>query len=261
MLIAVLGVLGLGAVIMALPFLGNIPYGLPAFARQIEAYVLVILPVGALLYGLLALAANMEVPKLLLVGAVAGTVGLAIGYSGLRAGLLEGQETDLSLFLALLFLADVLKIGAATSIGLALARRVISPGIAVLVAVLATAADLFSVFAGPTRALTESVEGGEPSLLADLLSLLLLLFPTFGNPIGFALGVSDLIFLALFAAIARRLEGLRPRMTLALGCASILLAMLTGLLLNRPLPALPFIALSFLLANLNPLIKFLLKKS
>lgn len=246
---------------MTIPFLGNETYGLPTLAQQIEAYVLVLLPVSTLLYGLLALAANVEVPKLLLVGAVAGTVGLAIDYSGARPGLLEGQGTNLLLFLALLSLADILKMAAATYIGLALARRVTSPGIAVLVAVLATTADLFSVFAGPTRALTESVEGGEPSLLADLLSLLLLLFPTVGNPIGFALGVSDLIFLALFAAIAHNLEGFRPRMTLALGCASILLAMFAGLLLDRPLPALPFIALSFLLANLVPLSSFLLKKS
>ncbi len=261
MLIAALGAVGLGAVMMALPFLGNEPYELPTFARQTEAYVLVLLPVGVFLYGLLALAGNLEVPKLLLVGAFAGTVGLAIDYSGSRVRLLEGQETDLLSFLALPFLADAFKMGAATSIGLALARRVTSPRVAVLVAVLATAADLFSVFAGPTRALTESVERGEPSYFGSLLGHLLLLFPTFGNPIGFALGVSDLIFLALFAAIARHLEGLHPRMTLALGCASILLAMLAGLFLNRPLPALPFIALSFLLANLGSVARFLLKKS
>lgn len=49
-------------------------------------------------------------------------------------------------------------------------------------------------------------------------------------------------------------------MTLALVYASVLLAPLAGLLFDRPLPALPFIALSFLLANLDPLIGFLLKK-
>lgn len=98
---------------------------------------------------------------------------------------------------------------------------------------------------------------GALSLCGNLLSLLLLLFPTFRN----SLVVSDLIFLGLSAAIARRLEGVRPRMALALGCASILLAMLASLLLNRPLPALPFIALSFLPVNLHSPISFLLKKS
>lgn len=56
---------------------------------------------------------------------------------------------------------------------------------------------------------------------------------------------------ALCAAIADRLEGLRTHITLALICASVLLAPLAGLLLDRPLPALLFIALSFLLANLD----------
>lgn len=50
-------------------------------------------------------------------------------------------------------------------------------------------------------------------------------------------------------------------MALTLSCASILIAMLTGLLLSHPLPALPFIALSFLLANLDSLITFFLKDS
>ena len=96
------------------------------------------------------------------------------------------------LFLSFLFLANALKIGAAASLGVALARRVTSPAVAALVAVLAAAADLLSALAGPTKALTESIERGEPSPVIDLLDLLLLLFPTFGNPIGFALGVSDL---------------------------------------------------------------------
>jgi hypothetical protein len=199
------------------------------------------------------------VPKLLLAGALTGTIGLAIDYSIIRPSFQQAREVGLLPFLSFLFLANASKIEAATSVGLALARRVTSPGMAVLVAVLATAADFFSVFAGPTRALTESVERGEPSLLSDLLGLLLL--PTFGNLIGFALGVSDLLFLALFAATAQLLEGLRPRTTLTLSCASILIAMLTGLLLSHPLPASPFIALSFLLANLDSLITFFLKNS
>ena len=124
--------------------------------------------------------------------------------------------------------------------------RYLTPRIALLVAGLA-AADLFSVFAGPTRALVES---GAPAL-----DYLLLIFPTFGYPLGFALGLADFIFLTLFAALARHLEGLGTLPTLALGFAAVLLAMLTGLLLARPLPALPFIALSFVLTNASPLYK------
>ena len=50
-------------------------------------------------------------------------------------------------------------------------------------------------------------------------------------------------------------------MALTLSCASILLAMLTSLLLSHPLPALRFIALSFLLATLDSFIMFFLKDS
>ncbi len=85
---------------------------------------------------------------------------------------------------------------------------------------------------------------------APLLDYLLLIFPTFGYPLGFALGLADFIFLALFAALARRLEGLHSLPTLTLGCAAVLLAMLAGLLLDRTLLALPFI-----LANATPLYK------
>ena len=122
--------------------------------------------------------------------------------------------------------------------GLSLARSVTSPAVAFLVAGLA-AADLFSVAAGPKRALVEGMESGEPTPLGSLLSYLLLIFPTFGN--GFA----------LVAAAARlNLRGELP--TLALGCAAVLLAMLTGLLLEKALPALPSIATAFLLATAAP---------
>ena len=233
---------GLAILVALLPVLGDREVTL---VELVSAYILVLVPVGTLLYGLLLLAADLMVPKLLALGAAAGIVGAAAAYLGGRPEeLVEGPAVRP---LALLFLADAARMAAAVCVGLALARRVTSPGIALLVAGAATAADLFSVFAGPTRAL---VERGAPAL-----DYLLLIFPTFGYPLGFALGLADFIFLALFAALARHLEGLRPLPTLALGCAAVLLAMLAGLLLARPLPALPFIALSFILANAKPLYK------
>ncbi len=76
------------------------------------------------------------------------------------------------------------------------------------------------------------------------LDFLLVISTTFGQPLGFAPGVADFVFLAFFATIARRLpRGSIP--TLALGCA----AMLAGLLLETYLPALPFMVLSFVLAS------------
>jgi hypothetical protein len=59
-------------------------------------------------------------------------------------------------------------------------------------------------------------------------------FPIFGFPLGFALGVSGFIFLALFAATAGYLHLRHPLQTLIFGCAVTLLAMLTGLLLEPP---------------------------
>lgn len=53
---------------------------------------------------------------------------------------------------------------------------------------LATTADLFSVFVGTTKAIVERS--------APALDYLLLIFPTYGYPLGFALSVTDLLCLA-----------------------------------------------------------------
>jgi hypothetical protein len=55
--------------------------------------------------------------------------------------------------LALLLSAVCLSVGAVVCVGLALARCVASPGITLLIAGLATTADLYSFLASPTRAL------------------------------------------------------------------------------------------------------------
>jgi hypothetical protein len=74
--------------------------------------------------------------------------------------------------------------------------------------------------------------------------------------LGFNLGVSDFVFLALFPTMARRLD-LHPFATLVLGCVATVLALLGALLVARPVPALPIIALSFVLANSGPLVRVL----
>lgn len=239
------GTVGLALVIALLPVLGETD----TLAESVSAYVLVLFFTGAFLYGLLVLAANLPVQRLLLAGAFSGIAGIVAAYLGGRPEtLVEGSAV---LPLALLFFAATLRIGAAACVGVALARRVDSPGIALLIAGLATAADLFSFLAGPTRSL---VEGGSEGGLA-LLGYLLVWFPTFGAPLGFALGVSDFVFLALFTTVSGYLGLSHPLPILILGCAATLLAMFTGLLMETALPALPFIALSFVLANALPLYK------
>ena len=139
-----------------------------------------------------------------------------------------------------LCVADLARILAAACVGISLARFVTSVGTILIVVVAAIAADIFSVFAGPSGAL---VRANSP-----LLDFLLLVFPTFGSPLGFALGLSDFIFLALFAAAGRFLD-LRYAATLLGVCSAAFLAVTAGLLLGRPLPALPFIAIAFVLVN------------
>ena len=240
LLLTVFGLASLAAVVMLLPFLGDENV---SFTEQALSYVLAMLPSGALVYGLLALFDThlRRTPRLLLAGAAAGIGGTLAAYLGGRP---EDLGVPAALPLVLLFLADALRTAAAVAVAVALARQITSPGVALLVAVAASASDLFSVFAGPTKALVRED--------APILDFLLLIFPTFGYPLGFALGVADFIFLALFAALAAYLA-LKPLITLVLGCVSILLAMLAGLLLGAALPALPFIALSFLAANASPL--------
>ncbi|MCA1737829.1 MAG: hypothetical protein LC740_03075 [Actinobacteria bacterium] len=139
----------------------------------------------------------------MLLGASAGIAGIAAAYlGGNPETLVEGPAV---LPLVLLLFADNLRMGAAVCAGLALARRVTLPGIALLIAGLATAADLYSFLAGPTRALVQGGPEGGPSLLGYLLSYLLVWFPNFGSPLGFAFGVSDFSFLALFTAMAGHL--------------------------------------------------------
>src|ERR687896_1616959 len=143
------------------------------------------------------------------------------------------------------------RIVAAASVGISLARYVGSVGVILLIVAVATASDLFSVFAGPTRVLVQED--------SPVLDALLLVFPTFGSALGFGLGVSDFIFLALFAAASRFLD-LRYVATLLGLCFSAFLAVTVGLLLQRPLPALPFIAIAFVLVNADLIVTSLVKR-
>ena len=242
-----MGAASLAALIVLLPTLGETD----SLIEFVSAYVLVLSFTGTLLYGLLGLAADLAIGRLLVLAAATAVAGMAATYlGGSPETLIEGPAV---MPLTLLLFADAFKLGAAVCVGLALAQRITSPGVALLIAGLATAADLYSFLAGPTESLVEAGPEGAPTLLGYLLSYLLVWFPTFGFPLGFALGVSDFIFLALFAATAGYLGLRHPLPTLVSGCVATLVTMLAGLLLQTALPALPFIALSFVIANAAPL--------
>lgn len=218
-----------------------------SFAAQVSAFLVAVSATGLILFGFPSLAARTTTPRLLALGAVAVALGVLAALFARPEVLAEGPQP---LSLISLFLSDALRIVAAVTLGLALARYVASPGVALLIAAVATATDLFSVFAGPTKAMVEES--------AVALDFLLLIFPTFGQPLGFALGISDFIFLALFTSMSRILE-LRFTATVLGTCAGTLLAMTISLLLERPLPALPFISLAFVLINADLIRNSLLK--
>lgn len=108
----------------------------------ILAYTLAIVPVGFVLHGFPGLTGDLTTPRLLALGAVAAVLGSLAAFLS-RPEVLSGgaRPPDLTA----LFAANAFRVISAASLGLVLARYVLSPGAAFLIAVVATASDLFSV--------------------------------------------------------------------------------------------------------------------
>ena len=242
-----MGAATLAALIFLLPLVIITPEPLPVF--RIAAYALVLIPVSLLLHGLLVAAGSYTTSWLLAFGAVSAFLGLSSAFLARPEDLVEGSGV---LVLFTLCVANLSRILAAACVGISLARYITSVGVVLIIVFAAIASDLFSVFAGPTRVLVQED--------SPVLDGLLLVFPTFGSALGFGLGLSDFIFLALFAAASRFLN-LRYAATLLGVCFAAFLAVTAGLLLERPLPALPFIAIAFVLVNADLLVASLTKRS
>jgi hypothetical protein len=243
---SLVGAATLVALIFLLPLVDAMPESL--LAARIVAYALVLVPVALLLHGFFVAAGGYETLRLLALGAVSGTLGLSSAFLARPEDLENGS--GLFVLFALSF-ADLSRMLAAACVGIALARYITSVGVVLIIVLAAIASDLFSVFAGPTRVLVQED--------SPVLDALLLVFPTFGSALGFGLGVSDFIFLALFAAASRFLD-LRYAATLLSIYFGAFLAVTAGLLLQRPLPALPFIALAFVLVNADLIVTSLVKR-
>jgi len=129
--------------------------------------------------------------------------------------------------------------------GLLLARWLAGPAIAVAVPLFVAAIDVWSVAAGPSSRL---LAGGTQRV--DVLSFDL---PAWGQA-GSAghLGLSDAVFLAMFAAWAWR-DGLRRAATIAGLLLGLVGALVLSVALDRAIPALPFVAAGFLLPNADRL--------
>jgi hypothetical protein len=240
------GAATLAALIFLLPLTSTTTE--PLLAVRIAAYALVLVPVSLLLHGSLVAAGGYATSRLLALGGVSAALGVSSAFLARPEDLESGSGV---MVLLALCVANLSRILAAACVGIALARYVTSVGTVLIIVLAAIASDLFSVFAGPTRAL---VQENSP-----ILDGLLLVFPTFGSVLGFGLGLSDFIFLALFAAAARFLN-LRYVATLLGVCFAAFLAVAASLLLERPLPALPFIAIAFVLVNADLMVASFAKR-
>jgi hypothetical protein len=228
------GATALGALTLVMPLAGMAE---PSAAAWIGAYALVLACVATLLHGLSLAVRGLSTSGLLALGAGAAASGIVFALLSRPQDLENGTGLPISLALVL---ANLSRIVAAGCLGISLARFVSSVGVVLLIVAVVVASDLLSVFAGPTKAFVEEE--------SPVLDFLVLVFPTFGSILGFGLGVSDFVFIALFAAASRFLN-LRYAATLVCLIFSTFLALTTGLLLGRPLPAVPFVAMAFLLAN------------
>jgi hypothetical protein len=218
------GTLALGAPLTALAYFLVAP-ALPALP---DGDTTVIVAGGA---GLLMIAA-CTLALLPAYETLVGPVLIALG-AGLLAGALNAGDVGAA--------ANVPEAMLAGAIGLLFARWLATPVIALAVPIFVAAIDIWSVATGPTSRMTDSDS-------ADTLSFDL---PAWGHSGSAAhLGLSDALFLSMFAAWALR-YGFRRGATIAGLTVGLVGALALGLLLDRTIPALPLLAAGYLLPNLD----------
>jgi len=132
------------------------------------------------------------------------------------------------------------KVILATSAGLWIAMMLSSISQVLLISMLIIVVDIWSVFLGPTR---KMVESGGPWIEYLTINL-----PVFGADAASRLGASDIIFYSLFVGSALIWRLRRTTTALAL-TVSFVATMIVGVTLNIGVPALPLLAVFFLLAN------------
>lgn len=145
---------------------------------------------------------------------------------------------------------DLAKVTLAASVGLLLAFGLRGlPAAVIGVPLFVAAIDVWSVTTGPTSVLVS-----QHPAAADALSFRLPAWS--GGAAGAQLGISDIVFLAFFAASASR-YGFRRGITFALLGASLVATLSVGIALDRVVPALPGLALALLVPNADRLPRLL----
>lgn len=165
---------------------------------------------------------------------VVGPLLIVLG-SGLLAGALNTAGVGAG--------ANVVEALLAGAVGLLFARWLRAPAIALAVPLFVAAIDVWSVASGPTSKLLASGTQSADPLSFDL--------PAWGD-MGSAghLGVSDAIFLSMFAAWAFAF-GFRRAATIAGLALGLIASLVLSIELDRAIPALPLIAAGYLLPNLD----------
>lgn len=138
--------------------------------------------------------------------------------------------------------ANLAKIVAAAALGMWIAGELERLSWIVLVAIVSIFIDIVSVFAGPTKALL-----AQGPAVVGYFTVGITWLGYSPSEAYTALGVSDVIFFALYLGAAVRFE-LRPRASLVATTASFFLTMIAAMYW-RALPALPLLAVAFLAVN------------
>jgi hypothetical protein len=221
------GLVALGVPLLALAYFLAAP-ALPALPAGDETVLVAggigLLVVAATTLSLLPARDTLIGPLLVLLGAglLAGTLNAA----GIGAG------------------ANVAEAMLAGALGLLFARWLrFFPAVAIAVPVFVAAIDVWSVASGPTsRLLEEGLDHSDP-LSFDL--------PAWGDT-GTAgqLGVSDAYFLSMFAAWALHF-GFRRVATIVGLMLGLIASLVLSIVLDRAIPALPLIAVGYLLPNVD----------
>lgn len=134
------------------------------------------------------------------------------------------------------------------ALGLLFARALSTPVVAIAVPIFVAAIDIWSVAAGPTSKLLAAPRDPVDALSFDL--------PTWGNAGSLGLGLSDAVFVAMFATWAWR-YGFRRGATLVGLSLGLAASLVLGVLLDSGIPALPLIAAGYLLPNLDRIVDVL----
>jgi hypothetical protein len=155
--------------------------------------------------------------------------------TGLLAGALNAASVGAG--------ANVAEAILAAAIGLLFARWLSAPAVAIAVPVFVAAIDVWSVASGPTSRLLEDDPKSADALSFDL--------PAWGDH-GTAgqLGVSDAIFLSMFAAWAMHYDFRRAATIVGLALG-LIASLVLSIVLDRAIPALPLIAVGYLLPNVD----------